>query len=70
MEQFEDLQAWDLMVESRQYRASGGRNLSLRNVADFAFLDLLSLYILHSEYETASMAAKSNRINSSDNFLV
>ena len=58
MEQFEDLQAWDLMVESRQYRASGGRNLSLRNVADFAFLDLLSLYILHSEYETASMAAK------------
>jgi hypothetical protein len=58
MEQFEDLQAWDLMVESRQYRASGARNLNLRNVADFAFLDLLTLFILHSEYETAPIAAK------------
>jgi len=58
MEQFEDLQAWDLMVESRQYRASGARGLNLRNVADFAFLDLLTLYILHSEYETAPIAAK------------
>jgi hypothetical protein len=58
MEQFEDLQAWDLMVESRQYRANGGRGLNLRNVADFAFLDLLSLFILHSEYETAPIASK------------
>lgn len=58
MEQFEDLQAWDLMVESRQYRASGGRGLNLRNVADFAFLDLLSLFILHNEYETAPIASK------------
>lgn len=58
MEQFEDLQAWDLMVESRQYRASGARGLNLRNVADFAFLDLLSLFILHNEYETAPIAAK------------
>jgi hypothetical protein len=58
MEQFEDLQAWDLMVESRQYRANGGRGLNLRNVADFAFLDLLSLFILHNEYETAPIASK------------
>lgn len=56
MENIEDLN-WEVMVESRQYRAGGGRNLNLRQVANFAFLDLLTLYILHSEYETASVAS-------------
>ncbi len=59
MEQFEDLEAWDLMIESKQYRnVSAIRSLNLRNVADFAFLDILSLYILYNEYETASVAAR------------
>jgi hypothetical protein len=59
MEQFEDLEAWDLMVESRQYRNIAGiRSLNLRNVTDFAFVDLLSLLILNNEYETAPIAAR------------
>lgn len=59
MEQFKDLEAWDLMIESRQYRnVSSIKSLNLRNVADFAFLDFLSLYILYNEYETAPVAAR------------
>ncbi len=59
MEQFEDLEAWDLMVESRQYRnLSNVRTMNLRSIADFAFLDLLSLYVLYNEYETAPVAAR------------
>ena len=59
MDQFEDRAAWDLMVESRQYRTSAGiASLDLRRVADFAYLDMLSLFILHSEYETAPIAAR------------
>jgi hypothetical protein len=47
------------MVESRQYRTSAGiASLDLRRVADFAYLDMLSLFILHSEYETAPIAAR------------
>jgi len=57
MEQFEDLQGWDLLVESRQYRAGGVGNLNLRNVTDFAFMDMLTLYVLYNEYETAPVAA-------------
>lgn len=56
MEDLENLN-WEIMVESRQYRAGGGRALNLRQVANFAFLDLLSLYILHNEYETAPVAS-------------
>lgn len=59
MEQFEDLEAWDLMVESRQYRnLSNVKSLNLRNVTDFAFMDLLTLFILSKEYETAPIAAR------------
>lgn len=59
MEQFKDLEAWDLMVESRQYRNSAAvKRLNLRNVSDFAFLDLIALNILFSEYETAPVAAR------------
>ncbi len=59
MEQFEDLEAWDLMVESRQYRnLANVKSLNLRNVSDFAFMDLLSLFILSNEYETAPIAAR------------
>lgn len=55
MEDFEHLSGWDLLVESRQYR-SNTANINLRNVSDFAFLDLISLYILQNEYETASVS--------------
>lgn len=59
MDKFEDRSAWDLMVESRQYRTSGGiASLDLRKVADFAFLDMLSLFILQNEYETAPVSAR------------
>jgi hypothetical protein len=59
MEQFEDLTAWDLMIESRQYRNLANiKSLNLRSVGDFAFLDLLTLFVLHSEYETAPIAAR------------
>lgn len=59
MEQFKDLQAWDLLIESRQYRTPESiKSLNLRNVADFAFLDLMSLYILHNQYETAPIASR------------
>jgi hypothetical protein len=59
MEQFKDLEAWDLMVESRQYRnIANVRSMNLRNIADFAFLDLLSLFVLNNEYETAPVAAR------------
>lgn len=59
MEQFEDLKSWDLLVESRQYRSlSDVKRLNLRNVADFAFLDLLNLFILSNEYETASISVR------------
>ena len=59
MEQFEDLEAWDLMVESRQYRSLATvKSLNLRNVTDFAFMDLLTLFVLNSEYETAPIAAR------------
>ena len=56
-EDFEHLQGWDLLVESRQYRGSGGRNLNLRTVADFAFLDLIAVFILSNEYESAHAAS-------------
>ena len=56
---FEHLEAWELMVESRQYRNSAGvRRLNLRYVADFAFLDLMAVYILYNEYETAPVARR------------
>jgi hypothetical protein len=59
MEQFDDLSAWDLMIESRQYRNLAGiRSLNLRSVSDFAFLDLLTLFVLHNEYETAPISAR------------
>jgi hypothetical protein len=59
MEQFENLESWDLLIESRQYRSlSDVKKLNLRTVADFAFLDLLSLFILHNEYETAPIASR------------
>ena len=56
-EEFEHLAGWDLLVESRQYRGAGGKSLNLRNVADFAFLDLLAVYILSNEYESAHVAS-------------
>ena len=56
-EDFADLQGWDLLVESRQYRAGGIKQINLREVADFAFLDLIGLFILHSEYELAPVAS-------------
>lgn len=55
-EDFAHLESWDLLVESRQYRAGGLGRMNLRDVANFAFLDLIGLYILNSEYETASVA--------------
>jgi hypothetical protein len=55
MEDFEHLEGWDLLVESRQYR-SNTANINLRNVSDFAFLDLISLFILQNEYETAPVS--------------
>lgn len=55
MEDFEHLAGWDLLVESRQYRSSTA-NINLRNVSDFAFLDLISLFILQNEYETAAIS--------------
>ena len=55
MEDFEHLSGWDLLVESRQYR-SNTTNLNLRNVSDFAFLDMISLFILQNEYETAAVS--------------
>jgi hypothetical protein len=59
MEDFEHLQGWELLVESRQYRSAGSTStLNLRNVADFAFLDLISLFILNNEYETAPVSKK------------
>lgn len=59
MNQFEDRSGWDLMIESRQYRnLPSVKNLTLRNVVDFAFLDMLSLYILYNEYETAPIALR------------
>lgn len=55
MQNFEELN-WEIMVESRQYRAGGAKKLNLRQVANFAFLDLLALYILHNEYEMSAVA--------------
>jgi len=56
-EEFDQLEGWDLMIESRQYRnIAAVHKMNLRNVGDFAFLDLIALYILHNEYETASVA--------------
>ena len=55
MEDFEHLAGWDLLVESRQYR-SNLANINLRNVSDFAFLDMISLFILQNEYETAAIS--------------
>ena len=55
MEEFEYLSGWDLLVESRQYR-SNTQGFNLRNVSDFAFLDLISLFILQNEYETAPVS--------------
>ena len=55
MEDFEHLAGWDLLIESRQYR-SNTAGLNLRNVSDFAFLDLISLFILQNEYETAPVS--------------
>jgi hypothetical protein len=54
----DDLEQSDLLIESRQYRSPAGRqSLDLRKVADFAFVDLISLYILSHEYETAPVSA-------------
>lgn len=59
MTQITDIESWDLMIESRQYRnISAVKNLSLRTVSDFAFLDLVALYILQNEYETAPVSAR------------
>jgi hypothetical protein len=59
MEQFEDLASWDLLVESRQYRnLAAVKNLSLKTVTDFAFLDLVGLFVLYNEYETAPVASR------------
>lgn len=55
MEDFEQLAGWDLLIESRQYR-SNTANINLRNVSDFAFLDMISLLILQNEYETAPIS--------------
>jgi hypothetical protein len=55
MEDFEHLSGWDLLVESRQYR-SNTAGLNLRNVSDFAFLDMIALFILQNEYETAAIS--------------
>jgi hypothetical protein len=55
MEDFEHLSGWDLLVESRQYR-SNTAGLNLRNVSDFAFLDMIALFILQNEYETAAVS--------------
>ena len=41
-ENFDHLEGWDILVESTQYRGAGLRNLNLRQVADFAFLDLIN----------------------------
>jgi len=54
----DDFEQSDLLIESRQYRSTAGRrSLDLRKVADFAFVDMLSLYILSHEYETAPVSA-------------
>jgi hypothetical protein len=59
MDQFNNLESWELLIESRQYRVmSDVKKLNLRHVADFAFLDLLNLFILQNEYETAPVAAR------------
>lgn len=59
MDQFENREACDLMIESRQYRNPAAvKKLNLRTVANFAFIDLMSLYILYSEYESAAVAAR------------
>lgn len=59
MDQFEDLQSWDLLIESRQYRnIAAVKNLNLKTITDFAFLDLVGLFILNNEYETAPVAAR------------
>lgn len=69
MEQFEHLEGWDLLVESRQYRSGGIGSMNLRNISDFAFLDLIALYILSNEYETAPVsAAYANRTMLYKNF--
>lgn len=53
-----DFEQSDLLIESRQYRSPAGRrSLDIRKVADFAFVDFLSLYILSHEYETAPVSA-------------
>jgi hypothetical protein len=47
----------DLLIESRQYRTPTGRKaLNLRTVADFAFVDLITLFILGQEYEMAPVS--------------
>ena len=55
-EDFSDLKSWDLLVESRQYRAGGISRINLRDVINFAFLDLIGLFILYNEYDTAPVA--------------
>ena len=54
----DDFEQSDLLIESRQYRSPAGRrSLDLRKVADFAFVDMLSLYILSHEYETSPVSS-------------
>lgn len=54
----DDFEQSDLLIESRQYRSPvGRRSLDLRKVADFAFVDMLTLYILSNEYNTAPVSA-------------
>jgi hypothetical protein len=67
----EDFEQSDLLIESRQYRSPAGRkSLDLRKVADFAFVDMLSLYILSHEYETAPVSANyAEKTMSFRNFL-
>lgn len=59
MDQFQDREGWDLMIESRQYRNPAAvSKINLRTVSDFAFLDLIALYILYNEYEFAAVSAR------------
>ena len=69
-EDFADLQGWETLVESRQYRAGGIKHINLRQVVNFAFLDLIGLYILNNEYDTAPVASiYSERTMGYRNFL-
>jgi hypothetical protein len=67
----EEMEQSDLLIESRQYRSPAGRKaLNLRNVADFAFVDMITLYVLSQEYETGAMSSNyANKTMGFRNFL-